>query len=86
VPWDKDCIKKGVQATGKVIIAHEDTEQGGIGGEIAAWVGEHCFTYLDAPVMRVCSINTPIPFNENLERNFMAKSRLKDKVIQLLNW
>ncbi len=86
VPLDKDCIKKGVKATGKVIIVHEDTEQGGIGGEIAAWIGEHCFTYLDAPVMRVCSLDTPIPFNENLEHNFMAKSRLKDKVTQLINW
>jgi 2-oxoisovalerate dehydrogenase E1 component len=69
-----------------VVVVHEDTEQGGIGGEIAAWIGEHCFQYLDAPVMRVCSLDTPIPFNENLERNFMAKRRLKDKVTQLINW
>ncbi len=86
VPWDKECVKKGVESTGKVIVVHEDTEQGGIGGEIAAWIGENCFTYLDAPVMRVCSLDTPIPFNENLERNFMAKHRLKDKVNQLMNW
>ena len=86
VPWDKECVEKGVESTGKVIVVHEDTEQGGIGGEIAAWIGENCFTHLDAPVMRVCSLDTPIPFNQNLERNFMAKHRLKDKVIQLMNW
>jgi len=86
VPWDKELVEEGVKSTGKVIVVHEDTEQGGIGGEISAWIGEHCFQYLDAPVMRVCSLETPIPFNENLEQNFMAKSRLKDKVIQLINW
>ena len=86
VPWDKELVEEGVKSTGKVIVVHEDTEQGGIGGEISAWIGEHCFQYLDAPVMRVCSLDTPIPFNENLEQNFMAKSRLKDKVIQLINW
>lgn len=86
VPWDKECVEKGVESTGKVIVVHEDTERGGIGGEIAAWIGENCFTHLDAPVMRVCSLDTPIPFNQNLERNFMAKHRLKDKVIQLMNW
>jgi 2-oxoisovalerate dehydrogenase E1 component len=86
VPWDKKQVEAGVKLTGKVVVVHEDTEQGGIGGEIAAWIGEHCFQYLDAPVMRVCSLDTPIPFNENLERNFMAKRRLKDKVTQLINW
>ncbi|MDG1046212.1 MAG: dehydrogenase E1 component subunit alpha/beta [Bacteroidia bacterium] len=86
VPWDKELVEEGVKSTGKVIVVHEDTEQGGIGGEISAWIGEHCFQHLDAPVMRVCSLDTPIPFNENLEQNFMAKSRLKDKVIQLINW
>ena len=86
VPWDKELVEEGVKLTGKVIVVHEDTEQGGIGGEISAWIGEHFFQYLDAPVMRVCSLDTPIPFNENLERNFMAKSRLKDKVVQMINW
>jgi 2-oxoisovalerate dehydrogenase E1 component len=65
---------------------HEDTLEGGIGGEIAAWIGEHCFTSLDAPVMRVGSLDTPIPFNADLEINFMAKSRLKGTVQELLGW
>ena len=86
LPWDKDAVAEAVKATGKVIVVHEDTQEGGIGGEIAAWIGEHCFTSLDAPVMRVGGLDTPIPFNADLEINFMGKSRLKGKVEELLEW
>lgn len=86
LPWDKDAVREAVAKTGKVIVVHEDTLEGGIGGEIAAWIGEHCFTSLDAPVMRVGSLDTPIPFNADLEINFMGKSRLKRKVEELLGW
>ncbi len=86
LPWDKEAVSLAVKATGKVIIVHEDTLEGGIGGEISAWIGEHCFSYLDAPVMRVGSLDTPIPFNADLEVNFMGKARLKEKVEALLNW
>jgi 2-oxoisovalerate dehydrogenase E1 component len=86
LPWDKDAVSHAVKATGKVIVVHEDTQEGGIGGEIAAWIGEHCFTHLDAPVMRLGSLDTPIPFNADLEINFMGKSRLKGKVVELMEW
>ena len=86
LPWDKEAVRQAVAKSGKVLIVHEDTLEGGIGGEIAAWIGEHCFTSLDAPVMRVGSLDTPIPFNADLEINFMAKSRLKGKVQELLGW
>ena len=86
LPWDKEAVRQAVATSGKVLIVHEDTLEGGIGGEIAAWIGEHCFTSLDAPVMRVGSLDTPIPFNADLEINFMAKSRLKGKVQELLGW
>ena len=86
LPWDKEAVSLAVKATGKVIIVHEDTLEGGIGGEISAWIGEHCFNYLDAPVMRVGSVDTPIPFNADLEQNFMGKARLKEKVESLLSW
>ena len=86
LPWDKEAVAQTVKATGKVIIVHEDTLEGGIGGEISAWIGEHCFKNLDAPVMRVGSLDTPIPFNADLELNFMGKARLKEKVEALLNW
>ncbi|MEO6541233.1 MAG: dehydrogenase E1 component subunit alpha/beta [Ferruginibacter sp.] len=84
LPLDYDAIKEAVTATGKVLILHEDTLLGGIGGEIAAWIGENCFDALDAPVMRCASLDTPIPFNVELEKNFMAYSRLDEIVQQLL--
>ncbi len=86
LPLDYDAIEEAVAATGKVLILHEDSLIGGIGGEIAAWIAEHCFSYLDAPVMRCASLDTPIPFNLELEKNFMAYSRLAKMVEQLIHY
>jgi len=69
-----------------VLILHEDTLTGGIGGEIAAWIGEHCFEKLDAPVMRCGSLDTPVPFSLELEQNFLAKSRLQETVDKLMGY
>jgi 2-oxoisovalerate dehydrogenase E1 component len=86
LPLDYDAIKEAVAATGKVLLLHEDTLIGGIGGEIAAWIAENCFDQLDAPVMRCASLDTPIPFNLELEKNFMAYSRLDEYVAKLINY
>lgn len=86
LPLDYDAIKTATEATGKVLLLHEDTLTGGIGGEIAAWIGEHCFEHLDAPVMRCASLDTPIPFNIDLEKNFMAYSRLDEYVKKLMEY
>jgi 2-oxoisovalerate dehydrogenase E1 component len=86
LPLDYDAIKEAVAATGKVLLLHEDTLTGGIGGEIAAWIAENCFDKLDAPVMRCASLDTPIPFNIELEKNFIAYSRLGETVTKLLNY
>jgi 2-oxoisovalerate dehydrogenase E1 component len=86
LPLDYAAIKEAVAATGKVLLLHEDSLIGGIGGEIAAWIAENCFDYLDAPVMRCASLDTPIPFNLELEKNFMAYSRLDETVQKLLNY
>ncbi len=86
LPLDYDAIKKAVAKTGKVLLLHEDTLTGGIGGEISAWISEHCFELLDAPVMRCASLDTPIPFNMELEKNFLAKSRLKEYVEKLVKY
>ncbi|WP_462254620.1 alpha-ketoacid dehydrogenase subunit alpha/beta [Ferruginibacter sp.] len=86
LPLDYDAIEEAVAATGKVLILHEDTLTGGIGGEIAAWIAENCFSYLDAPPMRCASLDTPIPFNLELEKNFMAYSRLEECVNKLMNY
>lgn len=86
LPLDYDAISEAVRSTGKVLLLHEDTLTGGIGGELAAWIAEHCFEHLDAPVMRCASLDTPVPFAVELERNFLAKSRLDECVRKLTEY
>ncbi len=86
LPLDYTAIKEAVTQTGKVLLLHEDTLIGGLGGEISAWISEHCFELLDAPVLRCASMDTPIPFNMELEKNFMAKSRLGEYVHKLMKY
>ena len=86
LPLDYEAIRRTVAATGKVLVLHEDNLTGGIGGEIAAWIAEHCFDKLDAPVKRCGSRDTPIPFNIELEKNYMAYSRLEDSMSVLINY
>ena len=86
LPLDYDAIRLAARRTGKVLLLHEDTLIGGIGGEIAAWISENCFDSLDAPVMRCASLDSPIPFNIELEKNFMANSRLHEKIQSLVNY
>ena len=83
-PLDYDAIQKAVQLTGKVLLLHEDNLTGGIGAEISAWISEHCFEKLDAPVMRCASLDTPIPFNLELEKQYLANSRLAETMQKLL--
>ncbi len=85
-PWDKNAVEKSVKKTGRVIILHEDTLTGGFGGEISAHIAEHCFQFLDAPVLRCASLDTAIPMNKALEDNFLAKSRLNDQINRLLKY
>ncbi|MEO8765412.1 MAG: dehydrogenase E1 component subunit alpha/beta [Ginsengibacter sp.] len=86
LPLDYKAIRTSVNNTGKVLVLHEDTLTGGVGGEIAAWIGQNCFEFLDAPVMRCASLDTPVPFNIDLEKNFMARSRLDEMVQKLVNY
>lgn len=86
LPLDYLAIRAAVQRTGRVLILHEDTLVGGIGGEIAAWIGENCFSILDAPVMRCASLDTPIPFSIELENNFMAQARLHETIQKLVSY
>ncbi len=86
LPFDKEAIAATVKKTGKVIVLHEDCLTGGIGGEISAWISENCFADLDAPVMRVASLDSPIPFSIPLENNFLAKTRLSEKMKELMNY
>ncbi len=84
LPLDYDAIRASVKRTGKVLLLHEDTLIGGLGGEIAAWISEHCFELLDAPIVRCASMDTPVPFAIELEQNFLAKKRLGESVQKLL--
>jgi 2-oxoisovalerate dehydrogenase E1 component len=86
LPLDHEAIRAAVGVTGKVLVLHEDTLTGGVGAEVAAWIGEHCFALLDAPVLRCASLDTPVPFNIELERNFLAKSRLDEYVRKLMEY
>ena len=86
LPWDKECVAASVKKTGKALVLHEDTLIGGIGAEIAAWISEHCFTQLDAPVKRVASLDTPVPLAKDLEDNFLAKKHLHAALLELQNF
>ena len=84
LPLDYEAIVQSVKTTGRILILHEDTLFGGLGGEIAAWIGENCFPYLDAPIMRCASLDTPVPFSVALENQFLAKARLASSVEKLM--
>ena len=83
LPLDYEAIRHTVSKTGKVLILHEDTLTGGIGGELSAWIGEHCFEWLDAPVLRVASLDTPVPFALELEKQFLPEQRLLEALDRL---
>ncbi|ALD22367.1 thiamine pyrophosphate-dependent enzyme [Hymenobacter sp. DG25A] len=86
LPWDEEAVRQTVEKNGRVIILHEDTLTGGIGGELAAWIAEHCFESLDAPVQRVASLDTAIPFAPPLEKQFLPQQRLRETVEKLRNY
>lgn len=86
LPLDYDAIKQTVSKTGRVLILHEDTLTGGIGGEISAYISQHLFDKLDAPVFRSASLDTPVPFAIPLEQNFFPVGRLKNQIRELLDY
>lgn len=85
-PIDWETILNEVKQSGKVLLLHEDTLTGGIGAELAARIAEHCFEYLDAPVMRCASLDTPVPFAATLEEQFLANSTLLEKLQSLIDY
>ena len=85
-PLDENTIYTSVRKTGKVIILQEDSLFGGIASDISAMITESCFEHLDAPVMRVGSLNTPIPFASQLEKQYMAKSKFEEVLKDILNY
>ncbi len=83
-PLDTEAIFTSVKKTGKVIILQEDTLFGGLSSDISALISENCFEYLDAPVMRVGSLETPVPFAKDLEDQFLPKERFVKALQELL--
>lgn len=86
LPLDTEAIFNSVKKTGKAIILHEDTFTGGIGGELSALISENCFNFLDAPIVRSGSLDTPVPMNADLEENFLPKHRFEEQLLQLFNY
>ncbi len=86
LPLDYEAIEITVQKTNKVLILHEDTLFGGLGGEIAAHISEHLFEHLDGPVLRAASLDTPIPFSTMLEKQFLPVERFRQQLEKLLRY
>jgi 2-oxoisovalerate dehydrogenase E1 component len=86
VPLDTETIYNSVKKTGKVIILQEDSMFGGIASDISALIMENCFEYLDAPVKRVASLETPIPFTSNLESAYLPKEKFSKILLDLLSY
>jgi len=83
VPLDVDSIKQTVMKTGKILILHEDANIGGFGADISSLISQEYFEYLDAPIVRVSSLDTPIPFASNLEKQYLANNRLNKAILDL---
>ena len=84
VPLDEEAVFSSVRKTGKAIILHEDCMIGGFGADLSALITENCFESLDAPIIRSASLNTPVPFATDLERNFLPKERFEKQLNDLL--
>lgn len=86
LPLDYLAIRQAVERTGRILVLHEDSLTGGVGAEVAAWIAENCFVLLDAPVARCAGLDTPIPFNVELEKNYMANGRIGEVIDKLLRY
>ncbi|WP_211339493.1 alpha-ketoacid dehydrogenase subunit alpha/beta [Hymenobacter perfusus] len=86
LPWDEEAVRRTVEKNGRVILLHEDTLTGGLAGEIGAWIAEHCFRSLDAPILRVASLDTAVPFAPPLEKQFLPQQRLREAVAKLRSY
>jgi len=87
IPWDKDLVEKSISKTNRVLILHEANLTGGIGAEISAYISEKCFESLDAPVMRLGAIDTPVPFASDIEKEiYLPINKIEQKIKELLNF
>jgi 2-oxoisovalerate dehydrogenase E1 component len=85
-PLDTEAVYKSVKKTGRAIIYQEDSLFGGVASDISSLIMENCFEYLDAPVKRVASLETPIPFTKALEDQYLPKGRFETALLELINY
>jgi|GEM_PF-5546 len=86
-PWDKEAVEATVRKTGRVLVAHEDKLQSGFGAEVVSYIAEHCFNYLDAPVMRAGSEFTPVGFAKNYENEILLNmDKIADKIREIVHF
>tara|TARA_B100002051_G_scaffold276757_1_gene327603 strand:- start:9107 stop:11071 length:1965 start_codon:yes stop_codon:yes gene_type:complete len=87
MPWDKDLVEESLSKTNRMLILHEANLTGGIGAEISAYINEKCFKLLDAPIMRIGALDTPIPFSSQLEKDvYLPVNQIEGKVRELYNF
>lgn len=86
IPWDQALVMESIRKTSRALVLHEATHTCGFGAEVAATISHQAFEWLDAPVFRVGSLDTPVPFSKVLEERFMARHRLMDNLRQLLSY
>ena len=85
-PLDVETIYKSVKKTGKALIVQEDSLFGGIASDVSSLINENCFEFLDAPVKRIASIETPIPFDKELEKQYLGKNNIEKSILDLINY
>jgi len=85
-PIDFETIEASIKKTGRALVLHEDNLTGGLGGHLSAHISEHCFEDLDAPVIRVASLDMPIPFAKELEAVYMPEDRLREKLEYIVDY
>ena len=87
LPWDKDAVIASIKKTNKLLIINEDNITGSISGEISAYVAENAFEYLDAPILRLGSLDTPIPFSQKLEQEiYFPANRIEETIKKLMEY
>jgi 2-oxoisovalerate dehydrogenase E1 component len=86
-PWDRDLVAESVTVTHRLLVVHEDILTAGFGGEVAAWVAEHCFSQLDAPVRRVAALDCHVPYEPTLEHTVLPQvDDIYAAVVDLATW
>ncbi len=87
LPLDLETVAESVARTSRLLVVHEDRLRGGLGAEIASYIGEHLFTSLDAPVSRVAAPNTPVPYAPPLEGAYLPSAgRIREAIVRLARW